>query len=863
MSIMMYSPSPNQPTRRGQITYPSPNEYFDAGAIYLLYNAFDMHRRADLASDLFAHLRKQLDAAQGAEKLHLHLAIAYLHWWSEEKDEALAELAKAIESAPGDHNLVLEVAALREQNSDFDAALTLLDSITPLDTQMMQRREDAALRVAERTGNLDRARQAADRLFDAVWDRLGATRAGAPDALTNGVPPRWNNASARAVWFAQDGYLVQAWGDQPSFLLFDTPLTGTFEISVDAFGPPQEAVGPVVGSGVGYADVVYDAHTIWPVGRHESIFRSATGLRARQFNRVTVQVTPGKVRCLVNGQEFFEDTTPPTTCPWVMLASDTGGRPVFRNFSLTGQPQVPAEVKLTEGDSLGGWMTHVYAGSMPQRLPAKEPTTTPQYYDDYYDRPPTDTRKERVYDWQAKGGELLGRKLAQPGERPVPSKLAYFRPLRPGETVRYEFFYEPGQSHAHPSLGRLAFLLEPDGVRLHWLTDKTGDDWTGLPVDSVIDDKAAGGPRATEKLPLKAGDWNRVTLATSADGVKIELNGTTVYEAKFAAEIERLFGFFHYRDRTEVRVRNVVLTGSWPQTFSLPDGTAFATTPASPAEANARRWQLGERFYFTEVGDVIARSKLLAAKERYHALAKWVLPNESRPSFQLAGVTKPLDVLGDPAGPKTQPTGSAGRRVMLGGRFEAPCLEMIVAAKEAGALDELAEQVTKATSPAGDDLYRCGRLALLASIRTAQARDADAAEALKQLRPFAEKMKPDADGPEGWPDLIAVLGTLDRPTLRPVSTDLADVLIKNLERTRDNPVAVGSRLVDPDVPDGAGTSRGPRTTGRHPPAVRVGRQFRPLGVRGRYEQPKSQPGLGGAALGVPERRRQTSRRPQR
>ncbi|HTK75342.1 MAG TPA: tetratricopeptide repeat protein, partial [Gemmataceae bacterium] len=163
MSIALYAPA--QSVRRAQVTYPSPNDYYDTGSIYLLYNAFDMHKRADLTSDLFAHVRKQLDAAQGAEKLYLHLAIAYLHWWSEEKDEALAELAQAIETAPGDHNLVMEVAALREQNSEFDAALTLLDSITPLDTQMMQRREDAALRVAERTGNLDRARQAADRLF--------------------------------------------------------------------------------------------------------------------------------------------------------------------------------------------------------------------------------------------------------------------------------------------------------------------------------------------------------------------------------------------------------------------------------------------------------------------------------------------------------------------------------------------------------------------------------------------------------------------------------------------------------------------------------------------------------------------------
>src|SRR5207245_11396711 len=116
---------------------------------------------------------------------------------------------------------------------------------------------------------------------------------------------------------------------------------------------------------------------------------------------------------------------------------------------------------------------------------------------------------------------------------------------------------------------RLAFLLEPDGVRLHRLTDKPADDWTGLAIDNVIGDKPGG------KLPLKAGDWNALSLVNSADGVKIDLNGATVYEAKLAPDVERLFGFFHYRDRTAVRVRNVVLAGSWSKAFSLPAGTAF------------------------------------------------------------------------------------------------------------------------------------------------------------------------------------------------------------------------------------------------------------------------------------------------
>src|SRR4029078_6548063 len=131
------------------------NDYFDEGSINLLYNAFDMHKKADLTSDLVAHFRNQLAAAQGIDRLYVLLAIGYLHWWAEEKDEAVAALTDAVRSAPADHNLLSERAALREENTEPDSALALLDSISPRDAQVMQRREEAALRLAERTGNVD------------------------------------------------------------------------------------------------------------------------------------------------------------------------------------------------------------------------------------------------------------------------------------------------------------------------------------------------------------------------------------------------------------------------------------------------------------------------------------------------------------------------------------------------------------------------------------------------------------------------------------------------------------------------------------------------------------------------------------
>ena len=164
MNVQLYSP--NRYYRGVPIDFPQPNEYFDSTSISLLYNAFDLHKKADLLSDLFAHFRKQLERPQGQRNGFISSSpIGYMHWWAGDKDQAVGGFHRGRGKARSDHALLIEVADLRERSNEFDTALALLDSITPLNTQMMQRREDAALRLAERTGNLERARQAAERLF--------------------------------------------------------------------------------------------------------------------------------------------------------------------------------------------------------------------------------------------------------------------------------------------------------------------------------------------------------------------------------------------------------------------------------------------------------------------------------------------------------------------------------------------------------------------------------------------------------------------------------------------------------------------------------------------------------------------------
>src|SRR5262249_11021012 len=163
--------------------------------------------------------------------------------------------------------------------------------------------------------------------------------------------------------------------------------------------------------------------------------------------------------------------------------------------------------------------------------------------------------------WHSKDGVVHGKRFDGPTpQEPMPSRLFYQRPLRDGETVRYEFFFDPDGIMVHPALDRLAFLLEPDGVRLHWMTDGI-DEWTGLKVDNVADEPA--NRRGSARLPLKVREWNLLKLTLRGKTAVLELNGTEIYQREMEPTNERTLGFFRYRDRTAARFRNVVLTGNW------------------------------------------------------------------------------------------------------------------------------------------------------------------------------------------------------------------------------------------------------------------------------------------------------------
>ena len=153
-------------TRFAQFVFPTPNAYLDSGAISLLRSAYEIYKRDDLSSDLVAHLQTLArDAKSSADSVVPRFALSAVYWWDEDKDAALAEFARAVDATKSDPELTLSLAELYQQRGDLADALAKADAIQPVDNATMQRREELAMSLATRTGDTDRARLAAERLF--------------------------------------------------------------------------------------------------------------------------------------------------------------------------------------------------------------------------------------------------------------------------------------------------------------------------------------------------------------------------------------------------------------------------------------------------------------------------------------------------------------------------------------------------------------------------------------------------------------------------------------------------------------------------------------------------------------------------
>ncbi len=341
-----------------------------------------------------------------------------------------------------------------------------------------------------------------------------------------------------AQWDVHDGELKHYPGHDVDMMYQRVPLYGDFQLDCELSSTVGRKIRVMYG-GVGLtpSDDLKSLER-FQLGRPLSDIALAQPLeKLGDWYRFRLVVKGGRMTAFVNDRSVYDVAIPAEGDPWLGLlcqGTETGSA---RGIKITGSPRVPEKLKLSSLPDLTGWLVNEY-GDVNENDP----------------------------DWDQRGEELSGKVHENLAGSKQESVLRYHRPMLEDGRIEYEFYFDPGKVMVHPALDRLAFVIEPAGVKIHRLTDGVHER-SGLSPENVCDEPE--NRRGSGPLPLKAHAWNHLVLRLEGDKATIELNGQPIYERRIEPENGRSFGLFHYADETQVRVRNVSYQGQWPK--SLPE----------------------------------------------------------------------------------------------------------------------------------------------------------------------------------------------------------------------------------------------------------------------------------------------------
>jgi hypothetical protein len=369
-----------------------------------------------------------------------------------------------------------------------------------------------------------------------------------------------------SVWTRAD---EETWnhecGPTNSYLIFRYPLTGDYTWELDCIDYAWREGAAAMGGLM----VEYWRHKkqllLLPMGERASHEITTDKIGKDKYTRYRYTAKQGKVELTLGENDFHTELGEySANFPFVVLSSARNRDSSFKNLKITGEPTIPREVELLS-NTLMGWSGRLKGAKLPAlKISRGELVVDPE------------KAESEIVEWQVTGGELqsidqVAEREKRSAELNMPAKpyeekrreaiIQYLRPLCDGEQIDLEFYYEPGRFCLAPSLGRIALLLDEPEMGLHWVTFDN-EIWTGVaPTNRVVD------PNAEQLAPieLKAQAWNELQLRLEGETLVVSLNGKPVYRRQWEQQVDRKFGLFHDPTQYHVRVRNVRLSGDWPE----------------------------------------------------------------------------------------------------------------------------------------------------------------------------------------------------------------------------------------------------------------------------------------------------------
>lgn len=341
------------------------------------------------------------------------------------------------------------------------------------------------------------------------------------------------------------------------FLYYRIPLTGDFDVECEA------TTGGVHNTGLMFGGFLYalrnrETFDLGNIRTTKQTKLDTPLTHVDRWGRLRIRVRDRSCTTWFNGKQIGVRQLPERHDPWLAIYSFGRHQSSVRNLRISGEPAVLAEVEMATEDQLVGWVPYYQ-----ERVGTKNDSAHWQFVD------------------SPAGPGIVGPKSRTLSGSNQESLLQYHRPIDRHAEVEYEFYYEPGKTLVHPTLDRLTFLLEPDGVQIHWVTDGRFNQIGTDPGNRSIAPRPQHG---VAEVPLLPKAWNRLKLRVHGETVDVLLNDKLICERPLEADNQRTFGLFHFADRTEVRVRNIVMRGDWPQSLPQVSRQELADTGKFPEQ---------------------------------------------------------------------------------------------------------------------------------------------------------------------------------------------------------------------------------------------------------------------------------------
>ena len=346
------------------------------------------------------------------------------------------------------------------------------------------------------------------------------------------------------IWKRDAKNVHKTSGHSIDLLYFQSPLRGNFDVECDASIFNWRNMHPTYGghwAGVESDRMHRRIGTLTDLNGHVTPLTSQlTKFRHEIHYRLSIR--NDQLTIFGNGRPLHSVTLEPDHDSWLAFRRSVKNSARVWNVRISGEPEIPNELRLSNSAELTGWIA--YQGEPVEHAETSDAT------------------------WRQAGnaageGVIAGRYQPDLPRGSYAERLLYYhRPMLEDGSIEYEFFYQDGESVVHPAIDRLAFMLEPGGVTLHWVTDGVFDRSETSPGNTSVE---PDNRRGAKVLPLKNNEWNSVRLTVTGDTVNLFLNHQHIYQRPLETTNQRNFGLFHYADQSQAVVRNVVWKGDWPK----------------------------------------------------------------------------------------------------------------------------------------------------------------------------------------------------------------------------------------------------------------------------------------------------------